>query len=297
MAVWLITACCPAADSLYASIDGDRSPVPPTRPLDPFALPQHPSAFANRAGLIAPDFDPAPVDRLSLNQSREFLQHHAQRRPDKPFFLLHSTHAMHRPSLAAEQSQGRTQAAPHGDLIPELDFIADELLQTLERLDLADNPAVMFSSDNGPATTSVAHLRADYDHDSARPWCSVERDPWEGGHRVPCLIRWPRTIPPGRATDQTVCLADVLATCAAIAGAALPTHAAEDSFNLLPVLLGTDRGTPVRPSPLHPTIRLALRQGPWTHLDHRGSGGNHHAPGERQPWARPDPAPAAPGPL
>lgn len=293
------TACCPATDSLYAYIDGDRIPVPPTQMLDKSKLPKHPYAFDNRPGLIAPDFNLEEVDLVFLQKSREFLEQHVQRRPGKPFFLLHSTHAVHLPSFAAMPFQGSTTAGPHGDFIHELDFIVGELLQTLERLGLADNTVVMFSSDNGPETTSVARMRADYDHDGARPWRGVKRDQWEGGHRVPFLVRWPGKIAAGRTTDQTVCLTDVLATCAAITGAALPADAAEDSFNLLPVLLGTDRGTPVRPYTLHQTISLALalRQGPWKYLDHRGSGGNNYAKGELQSWALLDTAPEAPGQL
>jgi arylsulfatase A-like enzyme len=293
------TACCPATDSLYAYIDGDRIPVPPTQMLDKSKLPKHPYAFDNRAGLIAPDFDLEEVDLVFLRKSREFLEQHVQRHPGKPFFLLHSTHAVHLPSFAAKQFQGSTTAGPHGDFIHELDFIVGELMSTLERLGLADNTVVMFSSDNGPETTSVVRMRADHGHDGARPWRGVKRDQWEGGHRVPFIVRWPGKIAPGRTTDETVCLTDVMATCAAITGAALPTNAAEDSFNLLPVLLGHDRGTPIRPYTLHQTISLALaiRQGPWKYLDHRGSGGNNYEKSELKPFARPDTAPEAPGQL
>ena len=293
------TACCPATDSLYAYIDGDRIPVPPTRMLDKSTLPKHPYAFDNRPGLIAPDFDLEEVDLVFLKKSQEFLEQHAQRDRTKPFFLLHSTHAVHLPSFAAKQFQGATQAGPHGDFIHELDFIVGELMQTLERLGLADNTIVMFSSDNGPETTSVAHMRADYGHDGARPWRGVKRDQWEGGHRVPFIVRWPGKIAPGRTTDETVSLTDVMATCAAITGTALPANAAEDSFDLLPVLLGSERSAPARPYTLHQTISLALaiRQGPWKYLDHRGSGGNNYEKRELKPFALPETAPEAPGQL
>lgn len=172
MAAWVFTACCPATDSLYAYLDGDQIPVPPTRPLDKSALSKHPYPFDNRAGLLVPDFGLEDVDLVLLKKSREFLGQHAQRHPEKPFFLLHSTHAVHLPSFAAKPFQGRTNAGPHGDFIHVLDFIVGELLQPLERLGLADNTVVMFSSDNGSETTSDAHLRADYDHDGAWPYTS-----------------------------------------------------------------------------------------------------------------------------
>lgn len=65
----------------------------------------------------------------------------------------------------------------------------------------------------------------------------MKRDNWEGGHRVPMIARWPGIIKAGTIADQTVCLTDLMATCAAIIGTDLPSDAAEDSVNLLPVLM------------------------------------------------------------
>ena len=252
--------------------------------LDKSKLPKHPYANDNRLGLIAPDFDLEEVDMVFLNKSREFLEEHVKRSPEKPFFLFHSMHAAHLPSFAAPQFKGSTKAGPHGDFIYELDHIVGELMKTLEKLGVADNTLVIFTSDNGPETTSVVHMRADYEHDGARPWRGVKRDQWEGGHRVPFIARWKGKIAPGSTSAQTICLTDVMATCAAMTGATLPDNAAEDSFNILPVLLGKDGGKPVREYTLHQTISLALaiRQGPWKYLDHRGSGGNGYDKGEMQ---------------
>ena len=293
------TACCPATDFLYAFIDGDRIPVPPTGMLDKSKLPKHPYANDNRPGMIAPDYDLEEVDMVFLRKSREFLEAHVKQSPGKPFFLLHSMHAAHLPSFAAKQFRGSTKAGPHGDFIHELDFIVGELMATLAKLGVADNTLVIFTSDNGPETTSVIHMRADHGHDGARPWRGVKRDNWEGGHRVPFIARWKGNIAPGSTSTQTICLTDLMATCAAITGATLPDNAAEDSFNLLPVLLGKDGGRPVRDYTLHQTISLALaiRQGPWKYLDHRGSGGNGYDKGELQRFALPDAAPTAPGQL
>jgi arylsulfatase A-like enzyme len=127
----------------------------------------------------------------------------------------------------------------------------------------------------------------------------MKRDQWEGGHRVPFIARWPGEIKAGSSTDQTICLTDVMATCAAIAGMKLPDDAAEDSFNILPVLLGKQGDRPARRRTLHQTIRLALaiRRGPWKYLDHRGSGGNNYSRMPLKPFAIADSAPGAPGQL
>ncbi|WP_395095002.1 sulfatase-like hydrolase/transferase [Armatimonas sp.] len=293
------TACCPGTDYLYAFIEGDRIPVPPTGMLDKSKLPKHPYANDNRAGMIAPGFDLEEVDMVFLKKSQEFLEKHKKSDPKKPFFLLHSMNAVHLPSFASKRFQGSTKAGPHGDFIHELDYIVGELMKTLKRLGMADNTVVMFSSDNGPETTSIVHMRADYGHDGARPWRGVKRDQWEGGHRVPFIVRWPQKIAAGSKSDQTICLTDVMATCAAITGTVLPDNSAQDSFDLLPVLLGKGGGGQARPYTLHQTISLALaiRKGPWKYLDHKGSGGNNYNNPELKRFALPDTAPDAPGQL
>lgn len=213
-----------------------------------------------------------------------------------PQMLLNAAHL---PSFASKRFQGSTQAGPHGDFIHELDSIVGELMKTLEDLGLAENTMVMFSSDNGPEVGAVLRMRADHGHDGARPWRGVKRDQWEGGHRVPFLVRWPGKIAAGSTSGQTVCLTDIMATCAAVSAAKLPDNAAGDSFDLLPVMLGKEKTGPIRPYTLHQTIgrALAIRRGPWKFLDHRGSGGNNYDKGELKRFALPETAPDAPGQL
>ena len=290
------TACCPGTDTLYAVIVGDRIPVPPTRLLDKSKLPKHPYANDNRLGMIAPDYDIEQVDMVFLRKSTEFLEDHVKRQPGKPFFLYHATAAVHLPSFAAQPFRGKTEAGPHGDFIHEFDSIVGDLLDTLEKLGVADNTLVMLSSDNGPEVTSVVHMRADYGHDGARPWRGMKRDDWEGGHRVPFIVRWPGKVKPGSMSAQTVSLTDVMATCAAVCGATLPADAAPDSCNLLPVLLHGDGNQPVRDYTVQQAFAvLSIRQGPWKYLDHRGSGGNDYGRADLTPFALPDTAPGAPG--
>lgn len=293
------TVCCPTTDWLYAFVDGDRIPVPPTGLLDRRPLPKHPYSRDCRRGLIAPGFDLEEVDMVFLDKSLKFLENHARTAPDKPFFLYHSTQAVHLPSFPGKDFKGKTKAGPHGDFIFEFDHIVGELMKALERHGFADNTLLMVSSDNGPEVTSVLNMRKDYQHDGARPWRGMKRDQWEGGHRVPLLARWPGKIAPGSTSDHTVCLSDVMATCAAVVGTDLPQQAAEDSYNILPTLLGKRTDGPVRQYTLHQTISLALaiRRGPWKYLDHKGSGGNDYRQGRLRRYALPDTAPDAPGQL
>ena len=293
------TASCPGTDYLYAFIDGDRIPVPPTQMLDKSKLPKHAYSDDNRLGMIAPNYDIEEVDLVFLKKSQEFLEQHAKKSAKKPFFLLHSMNAIHLPSFAAKRFRGSTKTGPHGDFINEMDFIVGELTKTLKRLGMAENTVVMFSSDNGPETTSMVDMRKTYGHDGAKPWRGVKRDNWEGGHRVPLIVRWPGKTPARSTSNQTVCLTDVIATCAAITGVKLPENSAQDSINILPVLLGKQGAESIRPYTLHQTISLAIaiRKGPWKYLDHKGSGGNNYNGAEMKQYALPDTEPTAPGQL
>ena len=293
------TVSCPTTDWLYAFVDGDRIPVPPTKIVDRGPLPKHAYSRDNRPGMIAPNFNLEEVDLVFLEKSKRFLEKHVKQSPDKPFFLFHSMQAVHLPSFPADRFKGQTKAGPHGDFIFEMDWIVGELLKTLDRLGVADNTLVMFSSDNGPETTSVVNMRADHRHDGARPWRGMKRDQWEGGHRVPLIVRWPGKVKPGSTSDAMVSLTDVMATCAAVVDAKLPTAAAEDSYNFLPVLLGTQGDQPVREYLLQQTISLALsiRRGPWKYLDHQGSGGNNYTRGKLRQYALPNTDPDAPAQL
>lgn len=281
------TACCPTTDWLYAFIENDRVPMPPTEIIDKLKLPVHPYANDCRAGLIAPNYPMEEVDLVFLNKSRDFLTQHVRASPDKPFFLFHSAQAVHLPSFAAPQFKGKSNGGPHGDFIVELDYIVGELLTTLEQLGVADNTLVIFTSDNGPETTSVIHMRGDHQHDGARPWRGMKRDSWEGGHRVPFLVLWPGKVKAGKACTQLTSHTDVMATIAAIIDAKLPDDAAEDSFNMLPALLG-EVATPIRPYMLQQAFggqrTLSIRRGDWKYLDHTGSGGNRY---ENDPGLKP----------
>ena len=272
------TACCPTTDWLYAFIEDNRIPIAPEKIIDKSTLPKHPYSRDCRSGMIAPGYDMEEIDLLFLEKSLDFLKTHSETSPDQPFFLYHATQAVHLPSFAGKNFQGKTNAGPHGDFLFELDYIVGKLMNGLEQYGFADNTMVIFSSDNGPEVTTTIHMRQDQGHDPARPWRGMKRDQWEGGHRVPLIIRWPGNIKAGSQSDQMISLADIMATCASIINYELPDNAAEDSYNFLPVLLGNQGNVPVREYMLQQTNRLdlAIRNNNWKYLDHKGSGGNNY---------------------
>lgn len=296
------TACCPTTDWLYAFIDGDRIPVPPTKQVDKSKLPMHPYANDCRPGMVAPNFDLEEVDLVFLEKSKAFLKAQVKDSPGKPFFLLHSMQAVHLPSFPAKQFQGKSGSGPHGDFIYQMDWVVGELMKTLDELGVAENTIVMFGSDNGPEVPSVIAMRRDHGHDGAKPWRGVKRDQWEGGHRTPFIVKWPGVVKLGSTSDEIVSLTDVFATCAKITGVNFSNDAGEDSFDLNPVLKGEKIDKPIRPYLLQQTfaMKLSIRQGDWKYIDHKGSGGNNYE--KENEWAMgqyaiPDTDPDVPGQL
>ena len=296
------TSACPTTDHLYAYIENDRVPVPPNRLFvrEESDLPDHPFAHDCRDGMIAPNFDHETVDLVFLEKSVDYLEKHVAVHPDKPFFLMHSMQAVHLPSFPADSFKGKTASGPHGDFIFEMDYIVGELLQTLERLGLEKNTLVIFASDNGPERSTSVLMREQFGHDPARPWRGLKRDQWEGGHRTPLIVRWPGKVATGSVSDQLLSQTDIMATIAALVGEELPDDTAEDSVNMLPVLLGEQGDEPVRTYMLQQAINLnlSIRKGDWKYLDHQGSGGNDYIQkAYLTPYILEELAPDAPGQL
>ena len=183
-----------------------------------------------------------------------------ERNKEKPFFLYFAPHDVHPPTIPHPRFVGTTGLGSRADMLSELDWSVGEVLKTLDRLGIANNTLVIFSSDNGAS-------KLDEDgHRPNGPWRGAKSQLWEGGHREPFIARWPARITPG-VCDDLVCLIDLPATAAAVAAEKLADGAAPDSFNLLPILLGQPN-PPKRDSLVVMSGKgdLALRQGHWKYL-------------------------------
>ncbi|MSR65856.1 MAG: arylsulfatase [Pedosphaera sp.] len=169
-----------------------------------------------------------------------------------PFFLYVPLCTPHMPHVPAPEFQGKSGTDKYGDWILQGDTVTGQILDALDRNKLSDNTLVIVTSDNGA------------EHRPYPPLRESKRSIYEGGHRVPFLARWPGKIKAGSTCDDVVCLADLMATAAELSGAKIPPNAAEDSFSILPDLLGTAKA-PVREATVHQSMAgdLAIRQGPW----------------------------------
>lgn len=188
---------------------------------------------------------------------------------EHPFFLYFATHDIHEPMVPHPRFRGTSGCGWRGDVIHEFDWSVGEVLDTLDRLGLAENTLVFVTSDNGGAIKDTYDDGTNALHARQPPNGALrgqKGDLWEGGHRVPFLARWPKHIPAGSTSAQLVGTVDFFATCAAAAGA--PLDGAPDSFNVLPALTG-EAQSPVREELVlqaYDHNRLGLRQGPWMYV-------------------------------
>jgi arylsulfatase A-like enzyme len=230
--------------------------------------------------------------RWKDNKIADVLTYHAVKfiedNRDKPFFLYFATHDIHVPRVPNERFRGATTMGPRGDAIVEFDWSAGQVLDTLDKLGLAENTLVILTSDNGPVVDdgyqdeAVEKLGS---HKPAGPLRGKKGTVWEGGTREPFIVRWPNHVPAGKTSDALVCQVDLLASLAALTHQKLSTHPlpigegrgqgvlpAPDSVNVLPVLLGQSQHG--RDELVEQAHTLALRIGDWKFIEPRKPSGN-----------------------
>jgi arylsulfatase A-like enzyme len=234
-----------------------------------------------REGPIAPDFKHEEVlPRLTARAVAAIDQMAKER---SPFFLYFPLPAPHTPILPTAEFQGKSGTNEYGDFCLQVDDVVGKIMKSLDDNDIAGNTILIFTSDNGCAPRAGFQELARFGHSPSYIFRGHKADIYEGGHRLPLLVRWPRKIKAGSICDETVCLSDLLATCAAILGEELPDNAAEDSVSNLPAWFGESFTKPLREATVHSSAdgSLSIRQGRWKLEMCPGSGG----------WSYPRPGP------
>jgi arylsulfatase A-like enzyme len=251
----------------YAYIENDR-------------FTQVPSVIKNcaapdfeRPGPAAPDFESIDVLPELTRRATDHIR--AAKDSEKPFFLYLALTSPHTPIVPTKEWQGKSGLGSYGDFVMQTDWSVGQIMKAIDDSGLGDNTLIFFTSDNGAAPYGGVPELAKEGHFSSAQFRGYKSDVWDGGHRVPFLVRWTGKIKPGSRSDQLACLSDLMATCADILQTKLPDNAGEDSVSLLPVLLDTDR-EPLRDSLVHHSGgkgRFAIRQGHWKLALCPGSGG------------------------
>lgn len=226
-------------------------------------------------------FDDEQLGTQYTHRALEWIENNKQ----QPFFLYFATTQIHHPFTPAPRFKGTSEIGLYGDFIHELDWMVGEIVDYLEKNNLAENTLIVFASDNGGMLNLGARNAVRAGHKVNGELLGFKFGAWEGGHRIPLITYWPNTIKPGQTSDQLISLMDLFASFANLTGQQKSLPADIDSINVLPALLGTTNEA-VRDELLIAPRRpknLAVRDGQWVYIAAQGSGGfggskpHHHA--------------------
>ncbi len=223
-----------------------------------------------RAGLMAKGFEFQQVTPTFTEKAISFLR---KQTAENPFFLYLPFPSPHTPWLPLPGFKGTSKAGEYGDFVQMVDAEVGKVLQTLTEMGFDDNTIVFFASDNGPFWKPPFIEK--FDHRAAYIYRGMKADAFEGGHRIPFIVRWPGKIIPGSQCAEPTTLTNLLGTCAGILNKNLAENEGEDSFSILPLLLGKASEYKQPEALIQHSSRgvFVVRKDDWKLIEGLGSGG------------------------
>ena len=252
----------------YCFIENDRTVGIPSEYADAKLFMQN---QASQQGPAIKGWALEPILPALGDRAAGFIEREAK--TAEPFLLYLPLTSPHTPLSVNEPWKGKSGMNLYADFVMETDDIVGQVLEALAKSGASENTLVLFTSDNGCAPyINVGELETK-GHFPSGPLRGYKADAWEGGHRVPFIVRWPSKVSAGTTSDQLVHQADLLATIADILGTELPDDAGEDSFSFLPLLKGADQ--PIRNTSISCSIKgvPSVRRDNWKYVAATGSGG------------------------
>ena len=254
----------------YVYIENDQVVTEPSD-ISERKRPDYPYAHWIK-GDISKDFDHEKVMPVLVDKTIDYIQKNAK--ADQPYFVYLPLPAPHNPILPLERWKGKSQINPYADFVIMIDDLIGDIFDAVKATGEEDNTWIIFTSDNGCAGTanfSVLHAAGHY---PSYIYNGAKGSYLEGGHRVPFLVKWPSRIKSGTRCDQTICTADLMATCADILGYSLQCDEGEDSYSMMP-LLSQKKGYKRKETIHHSKTGIfAIRQGDWKLIVSPNSGLN-----------------------
>ena len=226
---------------------------------------------ASRQGPALADWTLEPILPALGERTSQFIVRAAT--TDRPFFIYLPLTSPHTPLAVNQDWKGKSGLNSYADFVMETDAVVGQVLTALDESGAASQTLVIFTSDNGFAPYVGAKELERQGHFPSGPFRGYKSDVWEGGHRIPFIVRWPGRVAPGSVCEQLVHQADVMATCAEVVGAQLQANEGEDSFSLAPLFTG--QASAIREHAVSQSSQglLALRMDRWKLIFGPGSGG------------------------
>lgn len=226
-----------------------------------------------RQGDCASDFDHNTCLQTLTQKAVEYI--HSASTKNKPFFMYFSLTAPHTPWLPSDEFIGKSGAGYYGDFVCMVDDVVKQVYDALEKGGVAENTIVIFTSDNG--SHWLPEDIKEFEHKANGIYSGYKSDVWEGGHRVPYILTYPKMIKEGRKSDRLVCSTDLMATVSEMLDVNLAPDAGEDSFSFWSLIDNKSAkiDTKHRESLIYHSINgsFAYRKGDWVMIDCKGSGG------------------------
>lgn len=264
----------------YCFIENDRTVGIPSEFLPPKLFQNH---LASQQGPALKDWTLEPILPTLGHRAARYITDSAKR--DEPYLLYLPLTAPHTPLAVNEAFKDKSGLSVYGDFVMETDAVVGRVLDAIETSGEADRTLVIFTSDNGCAPYIGANEMEKKGHRASGPLRGYKGDVWEGGHRVPLIIRYPGVTQPGSVTGALAGQVDFIATLAEIVGFDLPPTAAEDSVSLMPMLRDPDKSTRESLICQGGNGLLSIRRGGWKLIVGPGGGGSWSkgAGGDNQP--------------
>lgn len=201
---------------------------------------------------------------------------------DQPFFLYLPLGSPHTPIVPTPEWQGKSGLGKYGDFVMQTDNVLGEVTAALKRHGMEQNTLIIFTSDNGCSKAADIKGLARQGHLVSAHMRGSKADIWDGGHRIPFIVKWPGRVQAGSQSDQLICLTDLFATVSELVGSRVPESTCEDSVSFLPALSGKPIVS-TRKGVVHHSFsgHFAYRQSDWKLILARGSGG-WTAPNEKK---------------
>ena len=268
----------------FAWIENDRLSAMPVENSKP-------DPRGGRGGSLVPGWEPEAMLSTMAGKVAEYLEERAA--DQKPFFLYFGLTSPHTPIVPSKDWKGKSGMGVYCDFVLETDHTVGQVLQALEKSGLDKNTLVFFSSDNGCSSgpSKSTKLAKEYDHYTSANLRGYKGSNFEGGTRVPFIVRWPGVVPAGSTCDRMVCQVDYMATVADVLGIEMPEEAGVDSVSFLPLLKDPKAVLPRESLILHNYYgEFSFRQGAYKLILAPGNGhGFGGGPSDTEAIKRGDP--------
>jgi arylsulfatase A-like enzyme len=226
-----------------------------------------------REGLTVPGFKAKNVMPDLTQKAVDFIK---QQKPEKPFFLYFPWAAPHTPVVPNYKFSGKSKAGIYGDFMVECDATVQRIIDVLKEKGMYKNTIIILTSDNGSSPHGFPiEQEIEFNHLTSNGFKGRKSHSYEGGHRVPFIVSWPKRVKADSKSDEIICLTDLYATVADLTGHKMNDEEALDSYSFLPVLNSEEYQKPIREATIHHSLNgdFSIRQGDWKYIDASGHGG------------------------